>query len=308
MKKICLYLAMLALSVLMVNCSEEKLDPNSVIREPIRVETPLDQWLNTNYVGAYNIDVQYRFADIQSQMNYNLIPADYQKSVQLAKVIHFLCLAPYDSVTGSRDFARLAFPKFLVFVGSGAHNNNGTVILGTAEDGIRVVMYQVNSWNTDVPPNPANFYPMSNAWNSVRYFHTLHHELGHILHQLKPYSQTFRAISATDYVQDDWSTVYANNPDGLRSARQAGFITQYSSKNDNEDFVELFSIYITSTQAFWNEALAQAGEEGGNKIQSKFSIMYDYMLNEWDIDLNELRRVIDVSQKQLETMDLNNLD
>ncbi|MCL2028730.1 MAG: putative zinc-binding metallopeptidase, partial [Bacteroidales bacterium] len=138
MKKICLYSAMLALSVLMVNCSEDKLDPNSVIRDPIRVETPLDSWLFTNYVQAYNIDVQYRMEDIQSNMGYNLIPADYQKSVQLAKVIHFLCLAPYDSVTGSQEFARLAFPKFFVFIGSGAHNNNGTVIIGTAEDGIRV--------------------------------------------------------------------------------------------------------------------------------------------------------------------------
>lgn len=34
----------------------------------------------------YNIDLKYKFDDVESDMKYNVTPADYDKSVALAKL------------------------------------------------------------------------------------------------------------------------------------------------------------------------------------------------------------------------------
>jgi len=315
MKKICLYLTTLALTVFVVSCSEEKLDPNSVIKDPLLTENALDSWLMENYVLPYNIDLVYRQVDNDLPMFYNLIPADFEKSAQLAQVFKHLSIVPYDSVTGSSEFVRYAFPKFLNFVGSGAHNNNGTVILGTAEDGIKVVMYQVNEWYPEVSAIDANrdFYPMHP--NGIRYFHTLHHELKHILNQRRPFPPLFRTIGQGTHTQDDWSTAFANTPDGLRDARRAGFITQYASKDPNEDIAELFSVFISATPEYWASAMEQGvirntggaitDSTGREAMLSKHAIMSDYMLKEWGININELRRIILKHYSELPTMNLN---
>ena len=63
-------------------------------------------------------------------MIYDLTPANYEKSVQMAKLVKHLCLQAYDEVTGSRDFIPSYFPKMVFLVGSPAYNNNGEVVLG----------------------------------------------------------------------------------------------------------------------------------------------------------------------------------
>ena len=68
-------------------CSEDDLSSESVITEAQRVENDFDRWIVKNYVTPYNIDFKYRMEDIESDRNYNLIPADYTKSVQLAKLV-----------------------------------------------------------------------------------------------------------------------------------------------------------------------------------------------------------------------------
>jgi substrate import-associated zinc metallohydrolase lipoprotein len=172
--------------------------------------------------------------------------------------------------------------------------------LGTAEEGIRVVMYEVNRWNTDLSGvTPNSFYPMNPA--GINYFHTLHHEMGHILHQRRPYTADFARISAGSYTQDDWNTTFDNDA----AARRAGFISQYASKNPNEDFVELFSMFIVTTPEWWANMLAQAGTAGAEAITSKFDIVDDYMRGQWGLNLRELRRVISYQISRLPTIDFD---
>ena len=40
-----------------------------------------DEWLLANYTYPYNVDFKYRMQDIESDHKYNLVPADYDKSV-----------------------------------------------------------------------------------------------------------------------------------------------------------------------------------------------------------------------------------
>ena len=166
-------------------CSEDGLDDKSVITGiGYEIETPFDEWLLENFIEPYNIRVMYRYEDMESDMTYNLVPARYERSIEMAQLVSYLCLQAYDEITGSRDFIRANFPKDLFFVGSPAYNNNGSIVLGTAEGGTKITLYNLNTLD------PRNV----DALNSS-YFKTIHHEFGHILNQKKPFSPLFRRES-----------------------------------------------------------------------------------------------------------------
>ena len=141
------------------------------------------------------------------------------------------------------------------------------------------------------------------AYLNEYYFKTMHHEFAHILNQIKPYSTDFNAIPGPDYVTDTWSDAWASE----REAQQNGFISEYASSEHGEDFVELLSIYVTNTPEYWNNVLKNAGA-GAEKINAKFEIVYNYMLNSWNIDLNELRDIIQRRQSEIDTLDLETLN
>ena len=280
------------LSLCFLSCSDEELDGTSKIVDSQKEENEFDRWILNNYVLPYNIDFKYRMEDIESDMNYQLVPADYNQSVRMAKLMKYLCLEAYDAIMGSKDFIRSYYPKMVHLVGSAAYRNNGTMILGTAEGGLKITMYYVNALQLDI--EFLNHY----------YFKTMHHEFGHILNQKKPYSTDFDLISGPKYVNDSWNTAYTSDA----AAQKDGFISPYAASESKEDFVELFSIYVTSTATEWNQKLTAAGTTGASLINQKFEIVYNYMLNSWDIDLNELRAVIQERQKNLSTLDLNTLN
>lgn len=268
------------------SCNRSDLDPNkSVITDENSIENSFDRWLNTNYVKPYNIKFLYKMKDIESDMSYTLAPADYKKSTQMARIVKHLCLEAYDEVTGGRDFVCMHFPKMFHLIGSAAHNSNGTIVLGTAEGGLKITLYMVN----DVDVNDVyllNYY----------YFHTIHHEFAHILHQKKNYPVEYKDLSGKYYVQDSW--IY--NVDYLNQ----GFITAYSSREPNEDFVEMFSTYITSTDKEWADLLARADENGRSIINKKIAMVKSYMNSSWHINLDALRGIIERRSSELDMLDL----
>lgn len=291
MMKYMKYLSVMLAALLLISCSEEKLDPNSQIFDSSVEQNEFDEWLVENYITPYNIEFKYRMEYIESDMNYYLVPAEYDKSIQIAKLMIHLCLQAYDDVTGSKEFIKTYFPKMIHIIGSPAYRNNGTMVLGTAEGGLKITLYMINSLQLD--PEYLNEY----------YFHTMHHEFAHILHQTKPYSSDFEMISGSQYVKDTWNSTFKSDEE----AQQKGFITPYASSEANEDFVELLSTYITNTPKFWSDMLKTAGKEGSAIISQKFDIVYNYMKNTWGIDLDELQAVILKRQAEIDQLDLDTL-
>ena len=154
-------------------------------------------------------------------------------------------------------------------------------------------MYMINDLSTDISVEDLNYY----------YFKTMHHEFAHILHQTKPYSPDFNVVSGPDYVTDAWSSNWETETEAL----QNGFISEYASSEANEDFVELIAIYVTNTAAEWNRLLQEAGETGRPKIVAKFEIAYNYMKDSWNIDLDELRKIIQRRQREISELELDEL-
>ena len=293
LKYIAISLAVAALSA----CEPERLDPDSQIIDSKVEQNDFDKWLYANYVQPYNIDFKYRMEYNESDMNYYLVPAEYEKSIKMAKLLLHLCINSYDEVTGSKDFIKENFPKMVHLIGYAAYRNNGTMVLGTAEGGLKMTLYYINSLQLD--PEFLNYY----------YFKTMHHEFAHILHQTKPYPSDFEMISGSDYVADTWNSVWDDKDPSTEDdevAQKSGFISAYASKEANEDFVEIIATYVTNTAKTWNAILKAAGD-GGSIISSKFDIVYNYMNNSWGIDLNELRDVILRRESEIPELDLTDI-
>ena len=83
-------------------------------------------------------------------------------------------------MTGSRDFIRAYFPKIIFLSGSPAYKSNGSIILGTAEGGKKITLFNVDALQ------------IASIDASTNYFKTIHHEFGHILNQTKPYTTDFK--------------------------------------------------------------------------------------------------------------------
>lgn len=286
MKNLIYKLLFMAISALFVTaCSSDEPDyGRSVITIGNTEKTEFDKWLEANFVNPYNIAFKYRYEDIESDLDYYVVPADYAKAVKLAHLVKYLCVETYNEVAGT-DFTCEFFPKMFFTIGEWEYKNNGTFILGTAEGGRKVLLAGINELDA---------YLTSAAMLNHYYFKTIHHEFTHILNQTKPIPADFQLITGSGYVADNWSeepykTIYLSR----------GFISSYAQHSYQEDFAEMMSIYITNDAATWNDLLEQAGEENAATIQQKFDIVKNYMKSAFNIDLDTLRDVLQRRQNEV---------
>lgn len=291
MKKIKVFI-LLALALAAVSCSEEDLDSKSIFDTSSPERNAFETWILNNYTEPYNIDLKYRFEDIESDMKYNVTPAAYDKSVALAKLVKYLWIEAYEELVG-QEFVATYCPKVLHFVGSPEYEKSGgSMVLGTAEGGLKITLFNVNGLN---PENPDA--EILNEW----YFKTMHHEFAHILHQTKNYSTDFNTISAGKYTGPGWM----NTTD--QEARQMGFVSNYASTETQEDFVETIAIYVTYTKAQWQNILNEAGEAGAAIILQKFEMVKEYLAESWGIDIDMLHNIVQEREENIGDLDLGTL-
>lgn len=284
MNKIFSYIFTLAICFGFLSCNEDKIgDSNIDVSQRVRVG--FDKWLVENYVYPYNIEVQYKMKDIESSMKHDLVPADLDNSKTMAKLVKYLWLEAYDEIAGSA-FTRKYAPKVLIFTGSAAWNANGTRVVGSAEGGKKVTLYELNDLTLDVT-----------TLNKF-YFHTMHHEFAHILNQQRNYDPNFKKVSAGKYIGGNWEGK------SNKQANTAGFVTPYSMQEPGEDFVELLATYILCSEEEWDALLVNAESEGAKIITEKMDIVYDYMEVSWGINLDKLRKIIKRRSTELNMLDL----
>ena len=298
-----LYIIMLAFvtALGLVSCSDD--DPSSKTIFPTDAPTrdAFDQWLLKNYTYPYNVDVKYKMEDIESDHKYTLVPADSAKSAKLSIIMKFLWFDAYNEVIGP-DFIKENMPRMIHFIGSPAYNSEGTMVLGTAEGGLKVTLYMVNSLTDDMLTD----YDTMNEY----YFHTLHHEFTHILNQKIPYDRSYDLITESGYVSGNWYMI----PD--KTAHQAGFVTPYAMAEPVEDFAEMLSKYVTVSESEWQAIIDDAknadkkeGEQdGADYINAKLDIVRSYMQDAWNINIDELRDAVLRRASELNTIDLDHLN
>ena len=160
------------------------------------------------------------------------------------------------------DFMRQYGPRIFHFIGSSGYNpNKGTEVLGTASGGVKITLYKINNLKGYVPGSTVYGGEDMDELNQ-NYFHTMHHEFSHIQHQTKPYPITFGQITSSTYDPVDWG-----DRDSLAS-HTMGYVTQYGSSANYEDFVETLSCIITDSDLRWMRRIIRAtipGFRAGDK-------------------------------------------
>ena len=286
-----IYTLLFAASIVLGACSEDKLDSHSIFNTESPERDAFDTWLLLNYVVPYNIQFNYKYIDKESDNTYNLIPAEYDKCVAMAKLTKYLWIDSYNELLGEA-FIKTYCPRMIQLIGSKAYNSQGSVVLGTAEGGLKITLYNVNELNANSPD-----IDFLNTW----FFKTMHHEFAHILHQTKNYSTDFNLIS-TDYQGPSWLNLESDEV-----ANTMGFITRYASFSPDEDFVEIISNYITHDADYWENVLNNGGALGKIKLQKKFDIVRKYLKDSWSIDIDKLRDIVQRRSDSLSEVDLENL-
>lgn len=272
------------------SCSEDDLDSQSIFSTEAPQRNDFDVWLLNNYVFPYNIDFKYRMEDKESDHDYNLTPADYNKSIAMAKLVKFLWLDSYIEMMGNREFICTYGPKMIHLIGSPAYDE-GQITLGTAEGGLKVTLYNVNALD---PINPD--IEVLNFW----YFKTMHHEFAHILHQTVEFQKEFYEVSTGRYTGAGWVNI------SDEEALQKGFITNYASTEVHEDFAETIANYVTHDAAWWAAQRNIAGS-AASFIDQKLELAKTYMLETWNIDMDKLRDIVQRRSSQINELDLLNL-
>ena len=281
MKKIKYYISALLLvavaAMSLSSCSEDKLGPTifpdvDETLDPNSYSYQLDKFLKENYLDKYNLTFLYKMPDISTNMNYNLVPADYTNSVDLAVLCKHLWFDVYDKVAGP-DFLKTYGPRIILLIGSPAINpTSGSETVGLAEGGIKISLFKVNSMNIN------DFQTMNDL-----YFHTMHHEFAHILHQTKTYPSEFNTISVGRYDVNNWQ--YRGN-----EVNSLGFVTPYGSSEYREDFAETVACFIVYTDAQWNRMMQLAARgwatsASADDLDAVYYSYYYYPQNDNEQDL-----------------------
>ena len=280
-------------SFALMSCSDDDPSSESIFPTTSPKRDAFDKWLLENYTFPYNVEMKYKMEDIESDMKYHLVPADSAKTAKLSIIMKYLWFDAYNEVVGP-DFIKENMPRTIHFIGSPAYNSEGTMVLGTAEGGLKITLYMVNSLDDKTLKD----YDTMNKY----YFHTLHHEFTHILNQKIPYDQSFKLITESGYVSGDWYTI------SDKTAHQAGFVTPYAMVEPLEDFAEMLSGYVTMSQSEWNAILADAGTTGAASISAKLDIVRNYMQESWNVDIDQLRAAVLRRASTLSAVDLEHLN
>ena len=274
------------------SCSKDTPSGATIFPTTPVARNTFERWLLKNYTHPYNIDFQYKLKDGETDLTYNLVPADSAKTAKLAIITKFLWFDAYTEVVGP-DFLKESAPRIIVAVGSSAYTRQRTEVVGSAEGGYKVTLNKINALTDEL----LHDYSAMTEY----YFHTMHHEFTHILNQRKPYNPAFDLVTQSGYVSGNWLNV------STRDAHRAGFVSPYAMMNGAEDFAEMLSFYVTYTPQAWQAILDEAGTRGANLINQKLTLIKEYTQSSWGLDLDQLRDVVIRRGGQVATLDLSKL-
>jgi len=255
-----------------------------------------DALSSKNFVVPYNIQIQWRYEDNESDMSYYDVPADSAQSVELAHIIKYTCVEAYTEAAGI-DFTRRYFPKLFSFLGEFEYENSGSQKLGTAEGGKKIRLLGVNYIDK---------YKTNRPLLDEYFLKTIHHEFVHIVNQTKDYPRDFGKVTPNGYVNDSWSS--ETYGEGFE---KRGFVSAYSQKEEREDFAEMVSTYIISTPAQWNAIIKKATlvdangdpikdqgtgkpapQPGVEALEKKLEICKRYYKETFNVDLDKVRDAV----------------
>ncbi len=290
-------LALLLSPIFFSSCSND--DDNTQFVPPAveASDDEIDLYLQQNMLDKYNTAIRWKWEDWFIGRDHKATPVTRDVVIPVAELIEYLWIDPYRSLSeGGKEFIDNLFPPELVFIGSYIFQDDGSMLLGYAEGGARITLLNLNSFDL------SNRDWLTNPGGGI--LATVHHEFTHLVHQNYGMPVGFNTISEK-YNGEGWS-----NNVSLADAIKMGMVRNYGTKNEYEDFCEIVSHFLTVPKADF-EALfitpqSTSGitdpstitsirelNEGREMIAEKLSIIVDFYKNKFDIDLYQLRDIME---------------
>lgn len=270
------YIALIVFITMAVSCRDpynHDLDESKLnfAQNDLPAPTVLDDWLFENFTAPYNIEVKYRWDASEVDVNKVLVPPIPGKVQSIMSVVKDAWITPYVEEAGG-TFLKTFCPKQFVLIGSPNFNPGGTITLGTAEGGRKIVLFVVNDFDD------------ANRSKIKEQMHTVHHEFAHILHQNIVYPNEFKQITPGAYTAD-WSNI------PISTAQSRGFITSYAMSAPDEDFVEMVATMLTEGQRGFDRIVcAIPSADAQALIRQKQQIVVNYFLDVYKIDFYALQQ------------------
>jgi len=272
-----------------VSCSDElgpsMFDDPASLFDPKSPTYELDTFLHNQFAKQYNVEVRYRYSIVNN--SYNLVPPRIEKAGEAARLIKYVWFDAYEELMG-KEFLQAHSPRIIELIGSSAFNPNGGEVGGTAEAGMKVVLYNCNGIN-HLDLDGLNKY----------LFHVLYHEFTHILHQKVSYPADFKDLSKGKLNPMEWSY------QSLETAAKAGFVSSYSMVSADEDIAEIVGTYIVKSESDWEYILSlgeRDGADGKDIILRKLKIATDWLDATWGVDIDKLRAIVHARQASVNSL------
>jgi substrate import-associated zinc metallohydrolase lipoprotein len=294
------FLLPLLAAVILFSCKKEdplKVDDIPGLGGDTWAKGPVDQWLHDTLTVPFNIATKYKWDQFELEINKTIVPPKEEKVVPVMRSVKKVWIEPYIAEGGELFFKKYA-PKFFVLAGSASWNLDGSITLGTAEGGRKIVLYLLNEFRNKTM---AGYVPADSVVPK-QMFHVIHHEFGHILDQNIRRPVEFDAICQGFYTSD-W--INTNDVE----ARKDGFITAYALSNPFEDFVEMVSIMMIEGRTGFDKIVngisgtsvrGTTAEQAKAKLRQKETLVVNYFKQAWKIEFYSLQtRVRTAIEKEL---------
>ena len=284
--------AIVVLSLVIYSCRKEEalgnVDNIPGLGGDVWTQTAIDKWILDSLTVPYNIAVKYKWDQFELPLNRTLVPPKEEKIIPVLSSISRGWIKPYIDEAGLLFFKNVS-PKFFQLVGSPAYNADGSILLGTAEGGRKVILYNLNNFRIKGMPG----YVLSDTGNVLEAFHTIHHEYAHILDQTIKIPVEFSQLSASSYTSD-WTNV------SPQEALNEGFLTPYANSKKDEDFAEMVSLMLVNGRPWFENTVnsinftgstanGTTAEQARARLRQKESVVVSYFKQAWGIDFYSLQ-------------------
>ncbi|WP_109852310.1 putative zinc-binding metallopeptidase [Aquimarina sp. AU58] len=273
MKKIIKWITIVAITVIVINCDKgDSVGPSQINTEAPQLSS-LDSWIKENFVSPYNINIQYKWNENEVDLNRFLYPPTEENVQPLLEVVKAVWIDPYTQL-GGEDFIKNISPRQFTLVGGFNFNQTGTITLGIAEAGTKITLFNVDQLD------------LTDLTLTRRYFKTIQHEYAHILNQTKPYDPDYGQVNPQNYTAQWFNR-------SIAEARELGYITDYASSSDTEDFAEMVATMLTTSKTEFDAIVdGITSAEGKASIRTKEQFVVKYFSDEFNIDLYELQELV----------------
>ncbi|QTE24106.1 substrate import-associated zinc metallohydrolase lipoprotein [Polaribacter cellanae] len=268
-KYILLLIALVAIS----SCKLE----DKITESDLDVSTPklseLDAWLRKEFTTPYNIDVRYSWDDDEVDQSRYLFPPLIDNVKPAMEAIKTIWVDTYTKV-GGKDFIKKIAPRNIVLIGGINLNPSGTITLGLAEGGKKIVFFSVD------------LVDFKNRASLTRFISTIQHEYTHILNQTVPFDEpNYGQITPGNYTAQ-WFN------ESIKKSRELGYITSYARANPFEDFAEMVKTMLSSDKTGYDKIINNITSAKAKKdLRKKEAFVVEYFLTEFNIDFYELQKV-----------------